>query len=332
MTTKTKRPTVASAMAGLNELAQQVRTNQTELNENIRKVNCDLQRQLEHLGQSERENRERIKKDVDELRLDVDRKNNALTGRIDEIRGIINSSVTEIKKTVTTLQDARDTKPASEPPILVSGVPAPAFSWAAFKAGPWYPWARTACRVVVLVLAYHFLVAPLLVRSLTPSVLPHLVRPSFDLSTPAGIASREVSRDPFRRDTASRVEFGRIFARLDELVRTGRITDFEGYYNEFRRNMEHAVHGQRYDEWSGVWNRIAAVCHRYGGRPNDLRQFNANLQEAARIVAGTDAVADVGLPERNLSAAGTDGPASATPTYPASDRPFLPNFSPLTTR
>jgi len=139
------------------------------------------------------------------------------------------------------------------------------------------------------IMAYHYLFVPALSRNVTPNMLPNMFRPNIDMNTPQGAATAEVSREPFRSDTESRAAFGRIFARLDELVRNGQLTEFEGYYNEFGRSMQGAIPGAKYEQWAALWSRLATVCHRYGNGAHDLGAFNANLQSAARIIAGNGA-------------------------------------------
>ena len=371
MSSSTQRPTVAAVFADLNELHEQVKQNQTTLETKITQVDHDLRSHLDQVLHKEREKTEAIRIEMSELRhntemafrvnLDqavhkehekaeairtemnelrhhTEQQNTELSLRVDKIGQVINQSSAEIRETVAALQDSIDgkLKQGTERSTLGPEPVTLGFSWSQFKVNPKYRWLRGACWILVGLLVYHYLLVPFLTHTVAPTFLPNLIRPAVDTSTPAGIASVEVSREPFRSDSVSRAEFGRIFTRLDELVRTGQLADFEGYYNEFRREMEGSLGERKYDDWSGVWNRIAVVCHRYGNRPNDLKQFNTNLQTAARIVAGT-ASSHYGLPGGNLSYYPGES-NSYTPTAPTPEGhtsgqwPHFQNFSPLTDR
>jgi len=277
MTCTNKRPTAASVQAGLNDLTRQVQANQATQQERI----TGIETRLEQLTHRERDCKEKIKMELNEYRTVMDKKNANLTERVDEIGKVIDTSVVEIKRTVISLQESLDTKLAlatiPETTLPVPTFPTPGSLWTAFKKSGWFPWMKIAFWAVIGLLVYHYLLVPVLLRSVTPSFLPNVVRPNWDVSTPAGAASLEVSREPFRSDTVSRKAFGTIFARLDKLVRAGQLVNFEGYYNEFRREMAGSLHGKSYDDWRGVWNRLAEVCHRYGDGANDFRQFHANL-------------------------------------------------------
>jgi len=333
MTTTTKRPTVTSVQAGLNDLSRQVQTNQATQQERV----AGLETRLDQLAHRERDGKEKIRSEFDEYRATMDKKNTTLTERVDEIGKVIDESVNEIKRTVGTLQESLDARltppPIPESPLLAPPLPSPGLLWTALKKSGWYPWLRIAFWAAAGVLTWHYLLVPALLRSATPSFLPNTntIRPNWDVSTPAGAASLEVSREPFRSDTASRKSFGIIFARLDELVRAGQLVNFEGYYNEFRREMAGSLHGKSYDDWRDVWNRIAEACHRHGGGANDLRQFHANLMAAAHVVAGAEPASGSELYRWDMFGSPNAPDATAIGSSP-DQQPFIPYPSTLTER
>ena len=116
--------------------------------------------------------------------------------------------------------------------------------------------------------------------------------------------------------TPPRATFGRIFDALDADVRNGRLADFEAYYNEFGKRMQESLDGDKYRQWAELWRKLAVVCHRHGGGGNDLNAFNANLQSAARIVAGR--VSDLPYGYQNgyeyVHAYGSPAPAAGVQT------------------
>jgi hypothetical protein len=181
----------------------------------------------------------------------------------------------------TRLDGLTQAVPVIPPIVPVFPVPSVTERWKEFRQS----WAFTFC-AIGLGLLIGLCVLNRGCTTQLPNLLPNITKPRYDVNTPNGIASQEVSREPFRSDTASRRAFGPIFAHLDELTRTGGLTDFEGYYNEFGRGMQAGIARDRYNDWAGVWNRIAAVCHSYGNGATDLRAFNDNLQSAARVVTG----------------------------------------------
>jgi len=331
MTTTTKRPTVASVHAGLNDLSRQVQTNQAAQQERI----AGIETRLDQLAHRERDDKDKVRAELDEYRTAMDKKNNAITERVDEIGKVIDESVNEIKRTVGILQESLDARltptPDPESTLLAPPFPSPGLLWAAYKKSGWYPWVRIAFWAAVGVLTWHYLLVPILLRSVTPSFLPNTVRPNWDVSTPVGAASLEVSREPFRSDITSRKSFGIIFTRLDELVRAGQLVNFEGYYNEFRREMARSLHGKSYDDWRIAWNRIAEVCHRYGDGANDFRQFHANLMAAARVVAGTEPASGPELYRWDMSGSPND-PIATTMGSTSDRQPFFSYPSTLTDR
>jgi hypothetical protein len=342
MTATTKRPTVASVHAGLNDLTRQVQANQAAQQERI----AGIETRLDQLAHWERDGKEKIRTEFGEYRTATDQKNSVLTERVNEIGRVIDVTAAEIKRTVGILQESLDARlasfPAQEPAFPLPSLPSPGSFRAAFRKSGWYPWLKIAFWAVAGVLAWHYLLVPVLMRSVTPSLLPNVVRPSRDVSTPTGIASLEVSREPFRSDTASRKSFGIIFARLDELVRSGRLVNFEGYYHEFRRELAGTLRGKNYDDWRGVWNRIAETCHQYGGGADDLHRFHANLMSAARVVADTGSASGTELYRWELSGSPDDVPtgflpgspseSAATAGFPSDPQPFFPYRSTLTDR
>lgn len=336
MTTTTKRPTVASVHAGLNELTRQVQTSQATQQERI----AGLESRLDQLAHRERDGKEKLRTEFDEYRTTMDKKNTAMAERVEEVGKVINESVSEIKRTVGTLQESLDARlttatPIPESPLLAPPLPSPGSLWTALTKSGWYPWLRIAFWAAAGVLTWHYLLVPVLLRSVTPSFLPNTntIRPNWDVSTPAGAASLEVSREPFRSDTTSRKSFGIILARLDELVRSGQLVNFEGYYNEFRREMAGSLHGKNYDDWRDAWNRIAEVCHRYGGGANDLQKFHANLMAAARVVAGTESVSGSGPDLYPWNMSGSPNASAATAMGSSPDQqPLIPFQSPLKDR
>jgi len=342
------KPTVAQAMAAVDELHRQVVKNQETLDSRMSEFDREVKGTLDQWNRRYARDKENLSADLDDLKNSVTKKHNELSGRIDEFGTVVNSfkqvaeasreTTLDIKRTVDSLQESF-VKQATEAPTLVPG-PAIATlgsSLDTLQKSPWYPWLKFGAYCLLGVLAYHYFLVPMISRTVTPNNLPNLFRPSIDPNSPYGAATVEVSREPFRSDTASREAFGHIFARLDELVRTGQLNNFEAYYNEFGREMQGNIAGARYEPWAGVWSRLATVCHRYGGGANDLKRFNANLQAAAGVVAGRAS----DLPGRyDLSGSGPydngSGPApygdrpvatgpSAATDGTATPWPFLPN-------
>ena len=291
MSTTTRRPTVAEAMAAVGDLHRQVVRNQETLDAKMSGFDKEVRATLDQWSKRNVRDRDALSGEFDELKTSVTKKHGELTGRIEEIGGIVASvkqatetsreTTLEIKRTVDALQDSlsKSTIPEPLPGVTTIG-------WDSLQKNPWYPWLKFAACCVLGVLAYHYLLVPALSRNIAPNTFPNLLRPSIDVHSPYGAATVEVSREPFRSDGTSRAAFGRIFGRLDELVRAGQLTEFEGYYNEFGREMQRAIPGNKYGQWADLWNRLALVCHRHGNGANDLRTFNANLQSAARAVSG----------------------------------------------
>lgn len=355
MTETKKRVTVADAMAGLDQLHQQVVKNRESLDSKLCEFDKEVKATLEQWSKRNGRDREGLASDFEELRTAVNRKHAELSGRIDEIGGVIaafrqtaessRETTLDIKKTVDSLQEsfAGQTQSAGAPELVSVTSITPGTAWTALRKNVWYPWLRFAFFCLVGLLVYHYVMTPVLTQKFPPAILPNVLRPNIDVNSPVGAATLEVSREPFRSDTASREAFGRIFDALDHYVRDGRLTDFEGYYNEFGKRMQESLDGTKYQQWAELWRRLAVVCHRYGGGDNDLRVFNANLQSAARVVAGR--VSD--LPAQNAypngyhaapgygHAYGTVAPASGTgnraadpaDAYQATPWPFLQNQS-----
>lgn len=350
MAETTKKPTVAEAMAAVDELHRQVVKNQETLDSKLSEFDKDVKATLDQWNKRNIRDKESLATDFEDLRTAVTRKHAELSGRVEEIGGVITAfrqtaeasreTTLDIKRTVDSLQQsfAVQAKTTNETPELVPVTAiTPGTVWAALKKSAWYPWMRFALFGVVGLSIYHFWLVPLFNKNVTPNYLPTLLRPAVDVNSPVGAATVEVSREPFRSDTASREAFGRIFDKLDEHVRTGQLTDFEGYYNEFGKRMQESLDGTKYQQWADLWRRLAVVCHRYGGGDNDLRVFNGNLQAAARVVAGR--VSDLSAPypignrfapgsaNGDHSAASGNAAAGSQADYgPATGAwPFLPN-------
>ena len=297
MTMTPTRPTVAQAMAAIDHLHRLVVKNQETLDSKMNEFDKDVRLTLEQWSKRNAQDKETFSADLDDLKTVVAKKHTELTGRINEIGGVVTSvkqatetsreTTLEVKRAVDALQESfTKTEPVTAPglqPMVTRAV------WDTLQKNPWYPWLKFAVCGLLGILAYHYLFVPVLSRNVAPNMIPNMFRPNIDVNTPQGAATAEVSREPFRSDTESRAAFGRIFVRLDELVRSGQLTEFEGYYNEFGRSMQGAIPGAKYEQWAAFWNRLATVCHRYGNGANDLGAFNANLQSAARIVAGNGA-------------------------------------------
>ena len=208
--------------------------------------------------------------------------------RIDNIDSVINTfnqtaeSWQDVRKTLEELKNSFEEKvknvPEPDTPVLIPKLGA---SWSAIKKHPWFPWAKTTVICLVLLGAYQYMNG----QGSLPSFIPG-VKTNYDVNTPSGAASQGVSQEPFRSDTESRRQYGLIFNRLDEKVRSGAIKDFEAYYNEFRYEVQGSIKSN-FNDWVEFWNRLALVCHQYGKGANDLNAFNDNLQSAARVVADT---------------------------------------------
>ena len=274
--TTNKRPTLGSVTTDLAELRRQVQYNQERLDEK--------QGQLTYR--------------VEEL-----------AGSLAQFKQMVETSreaTQEIKKSIDAVQrsfEGKQLQIGPESPDLSPTLNLPGVTWSSLKKSSWYPWFKFGFWSLIGLVAYHLLFVPVLQRTVPQYPTPNLIRPTLDLSTPFSAATAEVSREPFRSDTASRSAFGTIFTRLGEQVRTGQITEFEGYYNEFSRQMQQRIAGPQYDHWAGFWNRIADVSHRYGRGATDLAAFHDNLATAARVVAG--------LRDTELST-GPTGPDSAS--------------------
>ena len=218
----------------------------------------------------------------------ADQKYDAIAKRIDDIDKAISTfsqtaeSWQDVRKALEELKNSFEEKvknvPEPDTPVLIPKLGA---SWAAIKKHPWFPWAKTAVICLVLLGTYQYMNG----QGSLPSFIPG-VKTNYDVNTPSGAASQGVSQEPFRSDTESRRQFGLIFNRLDEKVRSGAVKDFEAYYDQFGHETQESIKSN-YNDWIGFWNQLALVCHRYGRGANDLNAFNDNLQSAARVVADT---------------------------------------------
>ncbi len=326
MTETKKKATVAEAMAAVDLLHKQVVKNQETLDTKLSDFDRDVKSTLEQWKKQHGRDKEGLVSDFEDLRTAVNKKCADLSGRVEELGGMIaafrktaessRETTLEIKRSVDSLQEtfAEQAKPV-ESPELVAAITAGTV-WSVLKKSAWYPWFRFAALGVLGVLAYHFILVPVLTKNVAPHLLPSILRPSVDPNSPAGAATLEVSREPFRSDTAVRETFGRIFDALDADVRNGRLADFEAYYNEFGKRMQESLDGDKYRQWAELWRKLAVVCHRHGGGGNDLNAFNANLQSAARIVAGR--VSDLPYGYQNgyeyVHAYGSPAPAAGVQT------------------
>jgi hypothetical protein len=147
----------------------------------------------------------------------------------------------------------------------------------------WYPWVKFTVWILIGFLVWQFLVFPLL--SGKPIWAPGVIT-KIDVNTPEGAAMQEMQNEPFRSDTVSRQTFGRIFDELDSLVSTGQIVNLEGYYDAFGKRMQESIPADRYNQWAGVWNKLALAAYRHGNTGTNVKMFNNNLQSAAAVVAG----------------------------------------------
>ena len=351
MTGTLKKPTVAEAMAAVDELHKQVVKNQETLDSKLSEFDKDVKATLEQWKKQSNRDKESLTTDFEDLRTAINKRHSELSGRVEEIGGVIaafrqtaessREATLDIKRTVDSLQESltAPTKSAEPPELVPVTAITPGTVWTALKKSSWYPWPRFAAFCLVGLVAYHYLLVPILTKNIAPNYLPTILRPTVDVNSPVGAATIEVSREPFRSDTASREAFGRIFETLDEYVRSGQLTDFEGYYNEFGKRMQGSLDGAKYQQWADLWRRLAVVCHRYGGGDNDLRIFNNNLQAAARVVAGRVSDLPSQYPSPNGyqpafgygAGYGNSAPAAGTgrqaadsqATYPATAWPFL---------
>jgi hypothetical protein len=343
--TTTKKPTVAEAMAAVDQLHEQVVKHQETLNTKLSDFDQDIKSTLDQWKKQNVRDKENLATDFEDLRSAVTKKHTELSTRIEEIGSVIDTfrktaessreTTLEIKRSVDSLQESFS-GPAKnmESPELVSVSTITAGTvWKVLKMSRWYPWMRFALFCVLGVLAYHFVLIPLVSKNVTPNFLPNILRPNIDPNSPVGAATVEVSRDPFRSDSASRETFGRIFDALDSDVRNGQLADFEAYYNEFGKRMQESLDGDKYRQWAEFWRKLAVVCHRHGGGESDLKIFNANLQAAARIVAGrvSDQSSPFGYPNsyENIPVYGNTAAGIQNANAPATEAawPFVQKYS-----
>jgi len=274
-------PTIESLMAEWKALTRQVRGTQETLDERMTKVDrelAELHRSLTSL--TDREDRDAQRTiDVSALSERLDRIGQLLE-RTSNIAELTQSNVVEL----TQVLGERRTASQYHAPELFRPNPKFVLLWRKFQKS----WAGYLLGMAMIGFVCYTLLNGLVLPQLQKMMWkshPGILQPGYDVHTPVGAASLEVSREPFRSDSASRRAFGIIFARLDELVRTGQITDYEGYYNECGRGMQAHLDGTRYGQWAGVWDRIATVCLRHGNGAYDLRVFHANLYSAAKVIS-----------------------------------------------
>jgi len=282
-------PTIASLTAEWQALTRQVRGTRETLDERMSRVDqelAELHRSLTILN--DRESRDA------QAGIDV----SALSEGLDKIGQLLERTSHAVESTqshVVELARGFDERSrVSDRHPLEFFRPKAAFTlwWRKFKKS----WTGYLLGMAMIGFVCYTLLTGLILPQLHRMILPNhpgILQPGYDVNTPVGAASLEVSREPFRSDSASRRAFGVLFARLDELVRTGQITDYEGYYNEFGRGMQAHIDGARYNLWAEAWDRIATVCLRHGNGAYDLRAFHANLQSAAKVIAD---VRDFGIP------------------------------------
>ena len=296
-TSRTDQPTISEVLNELRMLSQQMDDKQETLESGFNKVQDDIGHLQEHfvkLADQEQTDAEKAKIDILKL-----------TERLDNLSLAVRQTSRCVEENVSELKHAVDEQlEVSKPyvPEIINKNPVLSTAWHKMRRSLLFRFfiIGLAC---FLLFEFYINVIKRPTGGLFP---PSIVQPGYDVNTPTGAASLEVSREPFRSDTASRRAFGSIFARLDELVNTGQLTDFEGYYNEFGRGIQSGIDAGKYDRWADFWNRIAAVCHRYGNGANDLRAFNANLQSAARVVAGFN----------DYNGGAANGFPGASPGYP----------------
>jgi len=290
--TSATEPTLESLMAELKVLAEQVKSGARQVKSNQDVLDTKINTVNEEIGNLHHrlvDLNEREQEDVRKTKIDI----SALNARIDEIGNLIHKSSDDVGDVKDNMQELKlaihEQIKATEPytPAILYHNPTLASWWQKFRKSWTAYLISMAMTGLVFFVVFEWFVIPRFHYKIFPNN-PGILQPGYEANTPAGAASLEVSREPFRSDTASRRAFGAIFARLDELVRTGQLTDYEGYYNEFGRGMQAGIDGTKYNQWAEVWNRIAAVCHRHGNGAYDLRAFNDNLQSAAKVVAGTE--------------------------------------------
>jgi len=319
-------PTIASLMAEWKTLARQVRGTQDTLDERMTRVDqelAELHRSLTILNDREGGNAKNT--------IDV----SALSERLDKIgqllertSGVVESTQSHVVE-LTQVLGERVHIPVQHAQEYFR--PSPTFTqwWRKFRKS----WAGYLLEMAMIGLVCYTLLTGFLLPQLQRMLFPNhpgILHPNYDVNTPIGAASLEVSREPFRSDSASRRAFGAIFARLDELVRTGQLTDYEGYYNEFGRGMQAHIDGARYNLWAEAWDRIATVCLRYGNGANDLRAFHANLYSAAKVIADVrDYSVPVPMPEWNVSQSGggfgfPNTTPAENPTQNTATNPVIP--------
>jgi hypothetical protein len=180
-------------------------------------------------------------------------------------------------------------KPIEEPTLPKASVlqQTQIFETIKSSAASWYPWVKFTFWVVIGLAVWQFIVFPVLSgKSVKLPWSSKTVAPAVDVSTPAGAAVQEMQNEPFRSDTASRQTFGRIFDELDTLVASGQIIDLEGYYDTFGKRMQESIPADRYNQWAGIWNKLAGLAYRQRNGSTDVKAFNNQLQSAAAVVAG----------------------------------------------